>query len=62
MAKMSVNKFQKIYDTAMEKMLDPAQPTGAWFEGDVNQFEEWAGDALMEFTEYFLAELGIFLK
>lgn len=58
MEKILENDFYKAIDYAAERCLDPNQFAGAWFSGSKEEFEEWAGDVLPEFLEYFLTSLG----
>jgi hypothetical protein len=59
MTKISEQTFVENYDKLSTKLLDENQSGGAWFDGDAEQFDEWAGDVLFDALETFLNLCGI---
>ena len=51
--------FESLINEVKNKLLNPEQCGGPYFDGDEAEFEEWAGDALSEAIEYALNEVGI---
>lgn len=52
--KISMDVFSKMYEDVAKKLLDENHCGGAWFWGDEEKFEDWAGDVLSEALEYCL--------
>ena len=51
--------FESLINEVKNKLLNPEQCGGPYFNGDEVEFEEWAGDALSDAIEYALNEVGI---
>ena len=56
---MPVSRFEFLMEKIKNKLLNPEQYGGSYFNGDEAEFEEWAGDALADAIEYTLNEVGI---
>lgn len=56
---MTVSKFEFLMEKIKNKLLNPEQCGGSYFNGDEVEFEEWAGDALSDAVKYALNEVGI---
>ena len=52
--KISMDVFSKMYEDVTKKLLDENQCGGAWFLGDKEKFEDWAGDVFSEALEHCL--------
>lgn len=51
---ISMDVFSEMYEDVAKKLLDENQWGGAWFQGDEEEFEDWAGDVLSDALEYCL--------
>jgi hypothetical protein len=57
--KISEQIFVENYDKLGSILLDKNREGGAWFYGDEEQYEDWAGDVLFDALEIFLNLCGI---
>lgn len=53
---------EKAIQYCLDRLLDPSQFGGPWFNGDSAEAEDWMGDVFTEAVEYFLEGLGITYK
>lgn len=57
--KISEQTFVENYDKLGSMLLDNNREGGAWFYGNEEEFEDWAGDVLFDALEIFLNLCGI---
>lgn len=56
---ISYEQYETIINNVVNKLLDPEQFGGPWFNGSSGDFEEWAGDVFSDVILHTLKEVGI---
>jgi hypothetical protein len=56
---MSAHDFESLMEKVKNRLLNPEQYAGPYFNGSEAEFEEWAGDALEDAIVCALNEVGI---
>lgn len=57
--KVSTPEFRRMYNYMINELLQFTTSGTAYFDGDKEQFEEWAGDAFFDALYYCFKYLGI---
>ena len=55
----SEEEIREAMENSKKALLDPEQIFGPWFEGNEDEYDEWAGDILHDFTFTLMEKLGI---
>lgn len=59
--KVSEKSFYEMYDRVAERLIDKNQCGGGYFNNSREEFDDWAGDALMDALDYCLQYYNIFI-
>lgn len=59
---VSIRDEAEAINHCFDRLLDPNQYGGPWFNGDPAEAEDWMGDVFLEAVEYFLEGLGYTYK
>ena len=56
--KISLYDEEEATNHCLDRLLDPNQYCGPWFEGNEEAARDWMGDVFFEAVEYYLEGLG----